>query len=79
MKLFPILAMVLLASCTAETDVLKEPTVVTINGLDLSIVEVDGCEYLYGDLVNRAVLTHKGNCKYCATRAQPRDRTRPFL
>ncbi len=71
MKLFPILAMVLLASCTAETDVPKEPTGVTLHGLNLSLVEVDSCEYLFAIAPYHSVLTHKGNCKYCATRAQP--------
>lgn len=31
----------------------------------IKIIEVDGCEYLYGDWANATVLTHKGNCKYC--------------
>jgi len=69
MKLFPILALVLLASCS-ETNVPKEPTGVTLHDLDLSIVEVDGCEYLFAIAPYHSVLTHKGNCKYCAHRAQ---------
>ena len=28
----------------------------------LIIVEVDSCEYLFGDWGNATVLTHKGNC-----------------
>ena len=28
----------------------------------LEIVNIDGCEYLYGDWGNATVLTHKGNC-----------------
>ena len=35
----------------------------------IKIVEVDSCEYLYGDWGNATVLTHKGNCKYCAKRS----------
>jgi hypothetical protein len=29
----------------------------------LEIVNIDGCEYLYGDWGNATVLTHKGNCR----------------
>jgi hypothetical protein len=28
----------------------------------IKIVNIDGCEYLYGDWGNATVLTHKGNC-----------------
>lgn len=35
----------------------------------LEVIEVDGCEYLFGDWANATVLTHKGNCKFCAERA----------
>jgi len=69
MKLFPILALVLLASCS-KTNVPKESTGSNVNGLELSIIEVDGCEYLYSSSPYRAVLAHKGNCKYCTSRAQ---------
>jgi len=34
----------------------------------LTIVEVDSCEYLFGDWHNATVLTHKGNCKFCLER-----------
>ena len=36
---------------------------------DIKIVEIDSCEYLWGDWGNATVLTHKGNCKYCAKRS----------
>lgn len=35
---------------------------------DIKIVEIDSCEYLWGDWGKATVLTHKGNCKYCAKR-----------
>jgi hypothetical protein len=39
----------------------------------LSVIEYDGCEYLYSRIygVNgeSSLLAHKGNCKYCAARA----------
>lgn len=28
----------------------------------IKIVNIDGCEYLYGDWGGATVLTHKGNC-----------------
>ena len=28
----------------------------------IKIVNIDGCEYLYGDWGNATILTHKGNC-----------------
>lgn len=36
----------------------------------LTIVELDSCEYLFGDWGNRTVLTHKGNCKFCLERTK---------
>lgn len=36
---------------------------------EIKIVEIDSCEYLWGDWGNATVLTHKGNCKYCAKRS----------
>lgn len=36
--------------------------------ISIKVVDVDGCEYLYGEWGNATVLTHKGNCKYCAQR-----------
>jgi len=36
----------------------------------LTIVEVDSCEYLLGEWGNATVLTHKGNCKFCAERSK---------
>jgi len=29
---------------------------------DLNEINIDGCQYLYGDWGNATVLTHKGNC-----------------
>jgi hypothetical protein len=36
----------------------------------LYIVEVDKCEYLFGEWGNATVFTHKGNCKFCAERSK---------
>ena len=35
---------------------------------DLKLVNIDSCEYLYGEWGSATVLTHKGNCKYCTQR-----------
>jgi len=32
---------------------------------NIQIVEIDSCQYLWGDWGNATVLTHKGNCKHC--------------
>lgn len=34
----------------------------------VKIVEIDSCEYLWGDWGYASVLSHKGNCKFCAER-----------
>ena len=35
---------------------------------DLKLINIDSCEYLYGEWGSATVLTHKGNCKYCTQR-----------
>jgi hypothetical protein len=32
------------------------------------VVIIDGCEYLFCPWPNQAMLTHKGNCKFCLKR-----------
>jgi len=36
----------------------------------IKIIEIDSCEYLWGEWGGGTVLAHKGNCKYCAERAR---------
>jgi hypothetical protein len=36
---------------------------VEFSTIDLNVVVIDSCEYLYGPWGNATVLTHKGNCK----------------
>ncbi len=60
--LLGLLLIVLTSSCT--TNVSKKTSEYTINGYDLSIFEIDGCEYVGMSIGwNNGVLTHKGNCK----------------
>ena len=35
-----------------------------INGWNCKVIEIDSCEYIQGGYL----LSHKGNCKYCAER-----------
>jgi hypothetical protein len=34
----------------------------------LQLVEIDSCEYFFGEWGYASVLTHKGNCKFCEQR-----------
>lgn len=36
----------------------------------LQLIEIDSCEYLYGNWGSSTVLAHKGNCKYCIERTK---------
>ena len=44
---------------------------------EIKIVEIDSCEYLWGDWGNATVLTHKGNCKYCKQKNNRRNTSPP--
>ena len=46
-----------------EAQILKDK-IVNINGWNCKVIEIDGCEYIQGGYL----LSHKGNCKYCAER-----------
>ena len=60
---------ILLLSC-AESNVEKKKTqyIIQEGWSGLEVVTVDSCEYLFGPWGNAAVLTHKGNCKFCKNR-----------
>ena len=62
-KLFIAVMLLTLASCY-EPNVKRESTgyVIESGSNPLKIVNVDGCQYLYGDWGYGTVLTHKGNC-----------------
>lgn len=42
-------------------------TAVEVNGYQISIIEFDSCQYLIG---YPQMMTHKGNCKFCAERSK---------
>jgi hypothetical protein len=58
-----LLIIILLTSCR-QANVDKTPTkfVLKENASPLEIVEIDRCQYLYGDWGGAIVFTHKGNC-----------------
>ena len=62
-KLFIAVMLLTLASCY-EPNVKRESTgyVIQSGCSPLKIVNVDGCQYLYGEWGYGTVLTHKGNC-----------------
>ena len=40
-----------------------------VNGYEISVIEYDSCEYLVSGMGYSQMMTHKGNCKYCAKRS----------
>lgn len=44
-------------------------TPVNINGYEIFLVEYDSCEYLISGSGYSQMMTHKGNCKFCAERS----------
>ena len=67
---FILLVMCCFSSC-AESNVETKTTDIQVGSYitKIKVVEIDSCEYLWGDWGNATVLTHKGNCKYCAKRS----------
>ena len=62
-----ILILLLATMCSCGQDDTSEKTYPMSYG-DLKLVNIDSCEYLYGEWGSATVLTHKGNCKYCTQR-----------
>ena len=55
--------------CERIKDDAVEGTIITINGRKMEIYIIDSCEYIgYIHGSHADVLTHKGNCKFCAER-----------
>jgi hypothetical protein len=70
MKIILLLSLTILFYSCNEANTKKNNTnfVITDFETPLVIIEVDSCQYLFGDWGYAAVLTHKGNCKFCAKR-----------
>ena len=63
-------AMLLMCSCEEPNVKTSETNFKLGSGAKkIAIVEIDGCEYLWGNWGYSTVLTHKGNCKFCAKRS----------
>jgi len=58
-----------LVSCVKESNTLTQETGLIVEGMEVKIYTIDNCEYL-GRRIGQStgVMTHKGNCKYCAER-----------
>lgn len=68
-KAFFLLLVVCCFSFCAEGNVKVKDTGYIVDGkFSLKIVEIDSCEYFYGDWGSATVLTHKGNCSFCSER-----------
>lgn len=65
MKQLLVVVALALVSCSREGQVPAKPTQYKVGEFidPIEVVEIDGCEYLFGDWHNATVLTHKGNCK----------------
>jgi hypothetical protein len=68
---YVLLVGVIFCGCDENKNVTVEQTTTTINGREMKIYTIDSCEYIgtiYGS--NADVLSHKGNCKFCAERSK---------
>lgn len=76
MKNFCFLSLIFLfTSCVKSTEIeineykkREQPKITNIIGR-FEIYEIDSCEYVVSNIgFNSAVITHKGNCKFCVNR-----------
>lgn len=64
-KLILLLTLVIvMCGCNEKEPQILKDNIVNINGWNCKVIEIDGCEYIQGGYL----LSHKGNCKYCAER-----------
>jgi hypothetical protein len=66
-----VLATFIFYGCFETKNVTVEETLTKISGRPISVYVIDGCEYIgnvYGGHAD--MLTHKGNCKFCAVRSK---------
>ena len=75
----PILAILMLAAVFSSCDnggisnqqksnKLIMETGVEVNGYVVSVIEFDSCQYLVSGIGYSQMMTHKGNCNFCAAR-----------
>jgi predicted small secreted protein len=60
---YTLLVAFLMVGCVEQTDQKVKTTVVQQGFDQISIIEIDGCEYILYDGYKAGGLTHKGNCK----------------
>ena len=67
-----LLAAVFLSSCDIADEANERAKVLNsgqmVNGYKISIIEFDSCQYLISGNGYSQMMTHKGNCKFCAAR-----------
>lgn len=78
MKKSEITSILVVAFClilyACEGNVEQKSTPYKLNGgVDVEIVIIDSCEYLLSGVGYSQMITHKGNCKFCAKRNSTHD------
>jgi hypothetical protein len=63
-----LIAFVLFGCKEVNTHTKNTDFVISKDTNPLQLVEIDSCEYFFGDWGYASVLTHKGNCKFCEQR-----------
>ena len=63
-----ILILLIATMCSCEQEKQTIEKIYPMAYGDIKLVNIDSCEYLYGEWESATVLTHKGNCKYCTQR-----------
>ena len=69
---YVLLVAVIFCGCEGQTSYDKQPTIYSNEQMaDVKIYVIDSCEYI-GKLrgLQSDILTHKGNCKFCAERSK---------
>jgi hypothetical protein len=63
-KLLLTIPLFIIFSC-GQSNVNTEETKIYVGEFfePIKIIEIDGCEYIFGDWGYSTILTHKGNCK----------------
>ena len=63
-----LLAFILFGCNEINTNSKNSGFIISSVATPLKLVEIDSCEYFFGDWGDESVLTHKGNCKFCEQR-----------
>jgi hypothetical protein len=61
-KIFIAIMLITLVSCEQEIENSKQTSTTFGHPTPLQIVEIDNCQYLFGDWGYQSVFTHKGDC-----------------